>query len=101
VDYFCVAPQAWAAGNIKTRLELARQRLSEATSGSAPGAQGSESTAAVGKLTWQQLLLQLTGLDITRCPRCQTGRLVRHPLPAAATGTPRDGAWAPVQRNTS
>jgi hypothetical protein len=74
----------WAAGNVKTRLELARQRLSEAASGSASGAGGSETTAAVGNLTWQQLLLKLTGRDVTRCPRCHTGRLVRHPLPAAS-----------------
>jgi len=27
--------------------------------------------------TWQELLLRLTGVDVTRCPRCSTGRL--HP----------------------
>lgn len=92
----------WAAGNVKTRLELARQRLLEATSGSASGTGGSETTAAVGNLTWQQLLLKLTGRDVTRCPRCHTGRLVRHPLPAAsATATPRGEASAPAQCNTS
>ncbi len=46
--------------------------------------------------TWQELLLRLTGHDVTRCPRCTTGRLVRvatiepdlRGVPAAARKAP-------------
>ena len=31
--------------------------------------------------TWVECLLALTGVDAMRCPRCQSGRLTRQPLP--------------------
>jgi hypothetical protein len=39
-----------------------------------------------------QRLLRLCGIDVTRCPACQTGRLVREPLPhqSLATGIGSD-----------
>jgi hypothetical protein len=33
-----------------------------------------------------QRLLRLCGIDVTRCPACQTGRLVRQPLPLQPLG---------------
>jgi hypothetical protein len=30
--------------------------------------------------TWQQLLYQLTGQDLRRCPQCKIGILIRRPL---------------------
>jgi hypothetical protein len=39
--------------------------------------------AAVGGApqTWLECLLSLTGVDILRCPRCETGQMSRQPLP--------------------
>jgi hypothetical protein len=92
----------WAASNIKTRLELARQCLAPGTSGSASAPLVNEPTVAKAKPTWQEFLFQLTGSDVTQCPRCHTGRLVRHPLPAVSTGeTLPCGALEPLLCNTS
>jgi len=33
--------------------------------------------------TWAECLLSLTGVDVLLCPRCETGRLIRHPLTLA------------------
>ena len=45
--------------------------------------------------TWQELLLRLTGIDVTRCRKCQTGRLVVverfEPESAARDGRAREG----------
>jgi Putative transposase/Transposase zinc-binding domain len=38
--------------------------------------------------TWRDLLRQLTGIDLARCPAC-TGLLVSHPLPRPALGPPQ------------
>ena len=37
---------------------------------------------------WQELLLRLTGVDVTRCPCCKSGRMIRRAAipPAAGTG---------------
>jgi hypothetical protein len=37
---------------------------------------------------WRDLLKQLTGIDLTRCPRCQQGRMLRFPLPAPEAARP-------------
>jgi hypothetical protein len=45
--------------------------------------------------TWQELLLRLTGKDVTRCPRCRVGRLARaEVIPAAAVRWAIPGAGA-------
>jgi hypothetical protein len=31
--------------------------------------------------TWSECLLSLIGIDVMRCPRCESGRLLRQPLP--------------------
>lgn len=33
---------------------------------------------------WRTLLRRLTGVDLTRCPRCPHGTMIRHPLPYGA-----------------
>jgi hypothetical protein len=57
-----------ASRNLKTKLkrvkELLKVRLDK----------------AVEKLTWKELFFQLTGRDITLCPICKTGRMIRLPL---------------------
>ncbi len=38
---------------------------------------------------WRTLLLRITGIDLSRCPRCQRGTMIAMPLPALARGPPR------------
>jgi hypothetical protein len=47
--------------------------------------------------SWQELLLRLTGRDVTRCPKCPKGRLqpLDILLPAAAPGVPLERARSP------
>jgi len=62
---------------IRTQLDRARQLLA---------AQPADSTPVVAAAPprpqpWQKVLLHLTGLDVTLCPRCHDGVLVARPLP--------------------
>ncbi len=68
-----------AAGNATTQLERARAFL-QATALLVP-----EPALARGGATldWQTRLLHLTGIDLTRCPRCPHGRMIRHALSPA------------------
>jgi hypothetical protein len=59
----------FAAGNVNTKLVLARQRLAEAGV-AAPTRPSTPSD-------FRQGLLALTGIDIRLCPRCGVGILVR------------------------
>jgi hypothetical protein len=63
----------FAAGNVNTKLALARQRLAEA---GVPMPADDARTPS----DFREILLALTGIDITRCPRCNVGILVRCPL---------------------
>ncbi len=47
--------------------------------------------------TWQQLLLRLTGEDVTRCPQCRVGRLctIRDIPPSADPPPPKERAASP------
>jgi hypothetical protein len=65
-----------APRNAKTKLVQARALLSL----KAPGAdepQGQELNTAAATQTWQEMLLALTGKDLTTCPNCGKGRLIR------------------------
>ena len=55
-------------GNGVRRVQLARCRA-------LVGATPQEETEPKGSETWQELLLRLTGRDVTRCPKCGEGRL--------------------------
>jgi hypothetical protein len=74
-----------AGANINTRLAAARALLARgAPTEPAPA----PPAAASDELSWQELLAELTAIDVTRCPRCKTGRMERRPLdsdPLAAT----------------
>ena len=35
---------------------------------------------SVAKLNWKELFLQVTGTDLSRCPKCKEGRMIRLPL---------------------
>jgi hypothetical protein len=83
-----------AAGNATTQLERARTLLPPGMSVATPVPRGS------GALDWLTHLLQLTGVDLTLCPRCSQGRMIRHPLspvrcrPQTNRGPPRPGRAA-------
>jgi len=97
----------YASGNVRTRLAKARALLDEHHSAepeqlAPPSRSESSSTApevipsalvdsgVTGTGTdeqlpaWQTALEQLTGQDLSRCPRCHSYSLRRLPLPAAA-----------------
>jgi hypothetical protein len=76
----------WASGNVSTRLALARRLLPAVTPVPAPV----EVDGLDDMLDWQKRLLGLVGIDVTRCPRCGQGRMIRQPLdtpPAARPDT--------------
>jgi hypothetical protein len=83
-----------AAGNATTQLESARAMFPSGTPVEMPPPGGS------GALDWLTHLLQLTGVDLTRCPQCSQGRMIRQPLgpfrcrPRADRGPPRLGGGA-------
>jgi hypothetical protein len=60
-----------AASNATTRLETARRLLQPDPTPSAPKAAPD----------WRELLQQLTGIDLARCPACGARAMTRHPLP--------------------
>jgi hypothetical protein len=62
----------FAAGNVTTKLALARQRLADA-----------DVAAPIRPRTpsdFREWILALTGIDIRLCPRCHVGILVRGPI---------------------
>ncbi|HUJ86418.1 MAG TPA: IS91 family transposase [Burkholderiales bacterium] len=71
-----------AAGNATTQLEHARALLQLNSTPDHTGPTGS------GALDWQTRLLQLTGVDLTRCPHCSGGRMIRHALPPIGFARP-------------
>ena len=73
-----------AARNLPTKLPLAR-RLLEAQA-CASGAQAPAAPKTPRPRCWQAWLERLTGIDPTRCPRCQTGNLLRFELPRSPAG---------------
>jgi putative transposase/transposase-like zinc-binding protein len=77
----------WASGNVSTRLAAAQGLLPAAPSAALPAPV--ETNALGDLLDWQNRLLRLVGIDVTRCPRCGEGRMIRQPLDSAApTGQP-------------
>jgi hypothetical protein len=61
-----------AAGNATTQLNHARELLQSSV------APDHLVPIGVGALGWQAQLLQLTGINLTQCPRCPHGRMIRH-----------------------
>ncbi len=77
----------FAPARATTALEQARQALAAAAR---PHCAATPPTAAPP--TWQALFLRLTGVDLTRCPRCPYGTMIRHlldpPAPVRHTRAP-------------
>ena len=67
-----------AACNVRTKLEVARRLLQDER----PETLESKPTSDPPKPpdTWQELFLHLSGIDLTLCPNCGKGRLLRQPL---------------------
>jgi hypothetical protein len=66
-----------ASSNVRTKLEAARRHLK---------AEDKPTEENRAEPTWQERLLALTGVDVTRCPRCG-GRMVPEPLPSLPSTT--------------
>ena len=80
-----------AAGNATGRLEVARKVLESDASPPAGGT--TAAPAAPATLDWRERLYELTGIDLSLCPRCKTSRMIRRPLPQLAA--------PPERRDTS
>lgn len=70
-----------ASRNVGTKLAKAR-RLLDAIDPESPSKSPSKPPEPRPR-TWQEWMLKLTGIDVTCCPRCKQGKLVRRPLPQA------------------
>jgi hypothetical protein len=71
----------WASANATTRLEIARGALL-----AVPNSPVTPTPSVAVPIDWRARLLALTGIDVTRCPRCGAHRM-RFPL---RTATIRD-----------
>jgi|WetSurMetagenome_2_1015567.scaffolds.fasta_scaffold43516_1 hypothetical protein len=65
-----------ASRNATTKLEIARRLLQRSQAFECEPASGSPQPAP----TWQEIFFQVTGVDLTVCPQCGKGRLIRQPL---------------------
>lgn len=67
-----------ASTNAKTKLETARKLLLEAK----PKVQKTQEISRTPQAAppWKEVFLRVTGIDLTLCPRCGKGRLIREPL---------------------
>jgi hypothetical protein len=63
-----------AAGNVNTKLGQARHVLE---SSDVDEECAEPSTLEEAKPDWREKLLELTGIDITLCPACKTGQMIR------------------------
>lgn len=79
--------------NVKTKLEQARALLNLQTPGTLkePSAQELDTLSAAP--TWQERLQALTGVDLTICPNCGQGRLLRRRLLGSEATTPAPSIW--------
>ncbi|MCK4817226.1 transposase, partial [bacterium] len=57
-----------ASRNLKTKLKRCKTLLKVRLSKSAE------------KLNWKELFFQITGIDLSLCPKCKVGRMIRLPL---------------------
>jgi predicted RNA-binding Zn-ribbon protein involved in translation (DUF1610 family) len=69
-----------APSNAKTKLEKARVLLTLQAPGAIDEPQNREHDTPSETNTWQELLRALTGLDLTICPNCGQGRIIRSKL---------------------
>jgi Putative transposase/Transposase zinc-binding domain len=84
-----------APANAKTKLPIARSLLQQ----SLPCEQLKPEPTPLNA-TWQDILRAVTGVDLTVCPRCAKGRLIRQPLDFLAPSS-RDSYPIPIFPDTS
>lgn len=65
-----------ASSNATSKLVVARRAI-EADQAQAPK---SDPIAAVATKDWRERYKELTGIDLSICPRCHQGRMSRYPL---------------------
>jgi hypothetical protein len=68
-----------APGNVNTRLVTARKLLEARTPSSASASSPPPAAPVDAVEGWRELLMRLTGIDVTRCPKCG-GALSSRPL---------------------
>jgi hypothetical protein len=81
-----------APANARTKLEKARALLSLQTPGAMAEPKNREHDAPSDTNTWQDRLRALTGVDLTRCPNCGQGRIIRTRLTGQETA-PAPPLW--------
>jgi hypothetical protein len=81
-----------ASCNVKTKLEQARALLNLQAPGTLKEPSGQELDAPSAVPTWQERLRALTGVDLTMCPNCGQGRLLRRRLIGSAA-IPAPAIW--------
>jgi hypothetical protein len=77
-----------APSNVNTKLEKARALVSLKASGAMNEPKGQKLDSRRQTKTWQEMLQGLTGLDLTACPNCGQGKLIRRRLIASEATTP-------------
>jgi hypothetical protein len=81
-----------APGNVKTKLERARALLSLKAPGTHKEPAVPELDTPSGTQTWQERLQALTGVDLTICPNCGQGRVIRRRL-IGSEAIPAPAVW--------
>ena len=66
-----------APGNAKTKLEKARALIGGLKPVSHAELKDHKLEAPPEAKTWQEMMRDLTGVDVTVCPQCGQGRLIR------------------------
>jgi hypothetical protein len=81
-----------APGNVKTKLEQARACLSLQATEALKEPSGQKLDAPSAAPTWQERLRALIGVDLTMCPNCGQGRLLRRRL-IGSEAIPAPAVW--------
>ena len=68
----------FAPPSLGTRLVLAREAL--ARGAAVPEQSDHASADTIDEKGWKDAVLDLTGVDLTRCPQCKTGTMIPEPL---------------------
>jgi len=77
-----------ASSNVATKLEVAKRLLLADNAAREPAYAAHVPEPATAELGWQELLLQLTGIDVTRCASCGSSNIKREALPRWARSPP-------------
>lgn len=85
-----------ASSNAKTKLAIARRLLQDSCTH-----EKVKPEPMPLPTSWQEMLREITGIDLTVCPKCRKGRLIRQPLEDILQQTSRDSTPAPIFLDTS